>query len=374
MAASGIRRIGAIGAIVTLIAVLVLALPAGVGARPDRGGTAKLTPVKLLVDFFPVGLHAPIFAAMAEKYFAQQGLEVSLEFSPTAASVQNLIAGKGDIAYAPAVNFLLARLRTGVALKSLYTYQQTNPMAVLALASSGISKLSDLKGKTIVDFAGSATQIVFPVVLRRNHIDQSSIGMRLVAPQARVPALLAHQADAMLAFWPDNTPLVQSLCSCTVNVIKFDDNGVHQFGNGFVATPDFIAKNPGVLRGFFKAITKGALFAQANPEKAIDDEIATIGATATGNRAVQVQVVKNLSLQLRSATSKKLNLPLGRTARGDWLATIGGFVAGGALQFSGSDVPGVYTNEFVPCYTGKTAATIKFVTCPKTFVKPKPKR
>ncbi len=356
------RRLGLLGALAALT-VAVLSMPSGVAAKYDRS-SATLTKVKLLVDFFPGAINGPTFAAIGEGYFKEQGLDVELEFSPTAASTQNLVAGKGDIAYAPSANFLAFRQRSGVKLKSLYAYQQTSPMAVLSLAKSGITKLGDLKGKTVVDFAGSATQIVWPVLLKRNKMSPSDVSMRLTDPASRIKALLAGQADAMLAFWPDNGPLLQSVCNCDVNVIKFDDYRVHHLGNGFAATPDFIAKNPGLLKRFFKAITKGALFAQRNQAKTVDDMIGIVGATAAGDRNVGIATLKNLITQYRSPTNKRLGLPMGAYARGDWMATLGLFVSGGTVQ--AEDVNGLYTNAFVPCYTGTNITNIKFVTCPKT--------
>jgi NitT/TauT family transport system substrate-binding protein len=367
--ASSIKGAGPFGALLALVAVVVLALPAVAGARVDQGGASKLTQVKLLIDFFPGAINGPTFAAIGEGYFADQGLEVSVEFSPTAASTQNLVAGKGDIAYAPSANFLSYRQRSGVPLKSLYAYQQTSPMAIISLQKSGITKLTDLRGKTIVDFAGSATQIAWPVLLRRNKIDPSSITMQLTDPASRIKSLLAGQVDAMLAFWPDNGPLVESVCNCAVNVIKFDDYGVHHLGNGFATTPDYIKQNPALLRRFFKAVTKGALFAQRNQAKTVDDMIQVVGATAAGDRNVGIATLKNLITQYQSPTSKRLKLPMGAYALADWKATIGLLVSGGAAQAE-RNVSDVYSNEFVPCYT-TSGTNVKFVACPKKPTKKK---
>lgn len=334
-------------------------VPQGAGndAKP-----AEVQKVKLLVDFFPGAINGPIFAALGQGFFEDEGLDVSLEFNPTAGATQALVGNKGDIAYTPAVNLLSFGEKSSTKLKAMYAYQRTSPMAILAPAESGITELSDLKGKTVVDFAGSATQFLFPVLMERNGMSKDDVKMRLVDPASRIKSMLAGQADAMLGFWPDNAPLLENVCKCEVNVIKFEDYGIHHLGNGFSTKVDFMAENPDLLKGFFRAVTKGAMFAAENAEQTVADMVGAVGADAAGEKEVGIGTLANLITQYRSPASEAQDLPLGAYAQEDWQDTVDLLTEAGSIK-PVADISEIYTNEFVPCYEGSTVSDVKFVDC-----------
>src|SRR3974390_3536723 len=89
------------------VAALAAGLPGIVAAQPAAQAPTK---VVLSLDFIPLGRHAPWYAALAEGYFAQEGLDVAIIPSQgTAQTIQAVEAGTANIAFVDVPSVVIAR-------------------------------------------------------------------------------------------------------------------------------------------------------------------------------------------------------------------------------------------------------------------------
>jgi NitT/TauT family transport system substrate-binding protein len=314
-------------------------------SAPTAAPSAKTQKVNLLIDFFPNGNHALFYVARDKGYFAKEGLDVNIKHILGGAEVaKSVIAGKAQFGYADLATMAVARSKQQADVRAVMGIQQETPMAILSRADEGIKAPADLAGKKVVDFAGSSTQIVWPVFLRENGLKKDDVELQLVDPGSRLSLAIQGKADAAILFFSDNLPTMRAQCKCEVNAIPWKDNGIDTLSNGIIASEEYIAANPDTIKGFVRALQSAMTFAGENPEEAAD--IIMKAQPDLGNdKAVVAETVKNAFSLAR--TEHNQDKPLGYMAPEDWDATLALMVAAGQMDAAG-DPSQYFTNEFVP--------------------------
>jgi NitT/TauT family transport system substrate-binding protein len=73
-------------------------------------------------------------------------------------------------------------------------------------------------------------------------------------------------------------------------------HGLTLYSNGIVATEDYLAKNPDVVKRFVRASLRGWQFALKNPKKAIEDEVKFVPSLDPAKSVAEIAVVKDLAV------------------------------------------------------------------------------
>ena len=109
---------------------------------------AELRPVTLLLGFRPDVQFAPFYVAQQEGFYADAGLEVTIEHQP-APDVQRLVAsGDAEFGVADATDVMIARTQE-IPIKYVSTLYQVFPVAVIGAAADVPSEPSGLAGMSI---------------------------------------------------------------------------------------------------------------------------------------------------------------------------------------------------------------------------------
>src|SRR5215475_5585213 len=107
------EREQAMGSWIRSIAIALCGAVLAAGASvPLAAQPAAPTPIKVAfsLDFIPLGRHAPWYAALAEGYFAKEGLDVSIiPAQGTAQVVQAVEAGTAQIGFVDVPSVVIAR-------------------------------------------------------------------------------------------------------------------------------------------------------------------------------------------------------------------------------------------------------------------------
>src|SRR6516164_3858234 len=115
-----------------LAALLLLAQALASTSMAQDKPAAK---VVLSLDFIPLGRHAPWYAALAEGYFRDEGLDVSIIPSQgTAQTIQAVESGTANIAVVDVPSVILARAN-GSRLRMVAVNYQKAPYAIFSLAN-----------------------------------------------------------------------------------------------------------------------------------------------------------------------------------------------------------------------------------------------
>src|SRR6266852_5519308 len=164
-------------------------------------GTAQdKPPVKVIfsLDFIPLGRHAPWYAALAEGYFKEEGLDVSIIPSQgTAQTIQAVEAGTANIAFVDVPSVALARAN-GSKLKMVAVNYQKAPYAIFSWSNGGnVTQPKQLEGLTLGSGAGSFTPKVIEGFMAQQGLDPTKLKIANIAPPARASALLSRQVPAI---------------------------------------------------------------------------------------------------------------------------------------------------------------------------------
>src|SRR5690349_11403510 len=139
-------------------AVLCSALFAGLLPTGGSAQTPAAAPTKVVfsLDFIPLGRHAPWYAALAEGYFAKEGLDVSIiPAQGTAQVVQAVEAGTADIGFVDVPSVVIARA-SGADLRMVAVNYAKAPYAIFSLANgANVTQPRQLEGLNLGSGAGS---------------------------------------------------------------------------------------------------------------------------------------------------------------------------------------------------------------------------
>lgn len=222
-----------------------------------------LKPVKFSLDWTLQGNHAIWGLALKNKHFEENGLKVTMDRGyGSGDTIVKVAAGAYDIGFTD-VNSLIKFNAENPDRHLIAFYQvfDKTPNSIITLKKSGIAKPADLAGKKVGAPESDSSRMMFGAFAKANSIEPASINWVTMAPNLRETMLVQGQVDAISGF---SSTSVFNLISAGVPqhdivVLGYADNGLDLYGSVLVATPDYIAKNPEIIKGFVKASIAGTI-------------------------------------------------------------------------------------------------------------------
>ncbi|GAB3462715.1 ABC transporter substrate-binding protein [Actinophytocola sediminis] len=253
--------------LIGLLAAMLVATLTACGGAASGGDSTKLK-VAVTTPTWNAGF-ATFLLSQAEGYFADEGIEVEFTLPPSGTqAAQQVIAGGADIALVTPEPVIIGATK-GTDLTYFASYYGDWIYGLAALDGSGISKVSDLKGKRIgvtnVSSSGATFARVALQLAGLSEDDATLVPIGVGAQQ--VTAINDGQVDA-LALWDTQYQLVKN-AGITITELPVAEM-TDMFGGGFVARKSRLAEDSEAFVKFGRAFAKGVVYAQANPEAAID--------------------------------------------------------------------------------------------------------
>lgn len=272
--------------------VASVAIPASAQPKP-------LTKVVFSLDFIPLGRHAPWYAALAEGYFKNAGLDVTIIPSQgTAQTVQAVQAGTANLGFVDLPSIALARAN-GSTLKLVAVNYQKAPYAVFSLdPGANVTKPKQLEGLTLGSGSGSSTPKIIRGFMAQHGLNPDTLKVVDVAPPARASTLLARKVPA-IEFFVMAKPGLEAAAKdshARLRTFLMSDFGLELYSNGIAATDEYLRKNPDVVKRFVAAALKGWRFALEHPDKAAQDEIKYVPSLKPGVIKAELAVVRGLAV------------------------------------------------------------------------------
>lgn len=238
------------------------------------GADGSLTPVSFQLNFTAGGYNSGFALALQEGIYKEAGLNVTIVKGQGSGTTAKLVAsGQAGLAYADAVS-VMQLIAKGAPIKILSTIYQSAPNAVTALKSSGITKFSDLKGKTIANPTGETPTAIFPILLAAQGMTEADVKLTPMPGTSMPAALLQHQVDAILGSTDGYNLILQEQGGDLVT-FPFADYGVGTVSTSIIASDSFLANNGPMVKCFIEASLKGWDQAIKDRKMAIADLIKT---------------------------------------------------------------------------------------------------
>jgi NitT/TauT family transport system substrate-binding protein len=284
------------GLVLTALSALTLvsALP-----RQAAADDKPLTKITFSLDFIPLGRHAPWYAAIAEGYYKEEGLDVSIIPSQgTAQTIQAIEAGTAQIGFTDVPSLVLARAN-GAKVKMVAVNYEKAPYAIFSLnTGANVTQAKQLEGLTLGSGAGSFTPKVIAGFMAQHGLDPKKLTISNVTPPARATALISGQVPA-IEFFVMSKPGLEAAAKAKgaeLRTFLLADHGLTLYSNGIVATEDYLTRNRDIVKRFVHASLRGWQFALKNPKKAVEDQIKFVPSLDLAKSVAEIEVVKGLAV------------------------------------------------------------------------------
>ena len=256
-------------------------------------GALAQTAIKFALDWRFEGPAAPYFVAIDQGYYADEGLDVSID--PGSGSVEGInrvASGAYQLGFADINSLVKFRDNPANApLQAVQMVYDTPAFAIITMKRTGISGPKDLEGKILGAPAPDGAYAQWPIFVAANGIEASKVKIENVGFPVREPMLVKGDVDAITGFW------FSSYMNLKANGAKDDDivvmlmkdYGVDLYGNVIIVNPEFAKSNTDAVKGFVKATIRGIQETIRNPEAAID---ALLKRNQIANKAVELERLK----------------------------------------------------------------------------------
>jgi NitT/TauT family transport system substrate-binding protein len=318
---------------------LLLAAVVSGAALAAANAAMAATAVTFQLNWVAGGPNAGFAAAVAEGFYKEAGLDVTLVQGNGSGNTAQLVAnGRAQIAYADAVavSQLIAK---GAPMKIVSTIYQSNPNEVSALKKTGIKSIKDLKGRKVGVPSGSSQTTMLPLFLKANNLSEADVNLINMPATSMVPALLQGQVDAILGSFVAYQIQLEAQGAELV-YFMFAELGVPSVSTSIFASDSYIKENPDVVKKFIAASLKGWSFAIDNPEKAVKDLKSVFPEMNEKLAAQELAAIKPLFC---SGGAKYI----GKAEDALWVKTQD-LLSEVKLLPAGQDPKSYYTNEFLP--------------------------
>jgi putative hydroxymethylpyrimidine transport system substrate-binding protein len=258
-------------AVALLAAALALVGSAGCGGSGAEPGVPK--GATLVLDFVPNAVHSGIYAAQAEGFYRDAGVDLKVQAPGESTDAPKLLgAGKVEFAILDIHDLGIAREK-GIPLVGVMPIVQRPLAAILARADRGIASPKELEGKTVgVTGLPSDEAVVDSEVSAAggnpSQVEAVTIGFNAVS------ALAAGKVDAATGFWnAEGATLRQA--GVPIRVLKVDRYGAPPYPELVLTTTEKTLRGqPELVEDVVAATERGYRFTEANPEKALEDLLA----------------------------------------------------------------------------------------------------
>jgi NitT/TauT family transport system substrate-binding protein len=243
----------------------------GATAAADDGAA---TPVRLQLQWFAQAQFAGYYAAVAEGFYADEGLEVEiLEGAVDIVPQQVVATGGAEFGVAWVPKALVSNTEDAGLVNVAQVFQRSGTLMV-SWADSGIAEPADWAGRPVGNW-GFGNEYELTAAIEQEGVE----GVELVAQNFDMEALLNREIDAAQAMtYNEYAQLLETVDPETgelyqpedFTVIDFNDVGTAMLQDALWVTEDYAAENGDTIEAFLRATFRGWAFCRDEPDTCVD--------------------------------------------------------------------------------------------------------
>jgi len=316
-------------------AVLALMTCAG-SALAQNAPTSGVT---LRLDFSINGKHAPFLLGVEKGFYAEQGIDLTVEEGRGSLAAVQLVANKSNLFGFADSTAMITVAAAGAAVESVGVIQQRSP--IVAISFKPLKQPTDLYGMNVgLNPVGVGS--LWEAFLAHNNLDVSKINVVTMDGAAILPALIAGRLDASIGLVNTEGAAAPLLAGKEPNLLYFADFGTNALSHGIVVHRDTIAQHGDLVRRFMAATINTWDYAVGHEAEAID---ALLKKFPDAKKNIVTRQFE-LTIPLLHTESTK-GRPTGFIAEQDINATLDILTKFGGLKSRPSPAD-VFTNDFLP--------------------------
>ncbi len=243
----------------------------GTGTQPFHcavpGGAApqKLTTMTLALDWTPNTNHTGIYIALAQGWYRAEGIDLKLlPYSANVSPDVLVSTGKADVGVS-STEGIVADAAVGQPVVSIAAIIQHNTSALVTLASSGLTRPSDLDGKIYGGFGAPYESAVVGEIIQKDGGKGQFKNVTLSVDAMQ--ALESHRIDFVWVF--EGWEIIQAQREgVKLNVFPITNYGVADYYTpNLIASPAEIQQKPDLLHKFMTATACGYEYARTHVQQ-----------------------------------------------------------------------------------------------------------
>lgn len=240
---------------------LLLALAALlISVSPVRA--EKLT---VLLDWFVNPDHAPLYVALEKGFFARRGLDVELIAPSNPNDPPKLVAaGQADIAVSYQHQHQM-QVSEGLPLTRIATLIATPLNSLVVLGDSKITRIADLKGKTIGYSVGGFETALLKVMLEQDGLSLDDVKL-INVNFSLSPSLFTGQTDGVIGAFRNFELNQMDIEGRPGKAFFVEEHGVPAYDELILVAATKNVRDP-KLRAFVDAVEEGVQFLVNHPEE-----------------------------------------------------------------------------------------------------------
>ncbi len=307
-------------------------------AASNNTGTDAPVPITLAMGYIPNVQFTPFYVALEKGYFAEEGIDLTLDYGIENDLIELVAANQLQFAIASGDQVLLGR--TGERpIKYVANWYRRFPVAVTSI-NYDLTDLKTLEGKTVgLPGLYGANYIGWLGLAHATALDTDSITLEAIGFN-QIPVVAEGKVDAAVVY-AMNEPLQLASEGYTVSTVLVADH-IDLVANGLITNDKTIQDNPDLVRKMIRAMLRGIQDTLDDPDGAFTiTRLDKYGTGISDDTADAQRAVLAASLDFWR------NDRLGFLPDSAW-QTSQQFMVDAKLLPTAIPLTDVYTNDFLP--------------------------
>ncbi len=294
--------------------------------------------VKVSMGYIPNVQYAPWYVGMEKGFFAEEGIQLVLDYSLETDGAELVAAGKDDFGIATG-DFIIGARVNSRPLVAVSRWYNAIPAAIFSLKDKNITKPADLVGKTLgIPGAYGVNYECTLAMLSKNNIDTKSLTITTIG-YTQIAAVSGGQVDAATGY-SMNEPLTLIAQGKDVNIIE-TGQWCPVAPIGLYTNENMVKTNPDLVQKMVRAMLRSVKATVDDPAFALEATIRAVQFSGGQNReGTKASLAK--CIEFWTTTDK-----YGLYTQDQWAATQDFLVSIGQLDKAKViDVSTAFTNQF----------------------------
>lgn len=243
----------------TCLPFLLIALLAGAITGCGSGAqTTQQKQITQVLDWFVQPTHGGLFAAQAQSYYKDAGLDVTIQpGGPQVSSIQIVAAGKADFGMQSADALLIARDQ-GIPVVAVAAFLQKGPSALFFHKEDSIKDFADLNNRKVY----AALSAPYWEYLKKSYKLQHVQEMQFTGQYAN----FVNDPKAVTQGYVTNTPADLGKQGVEVNHLLVADSGYNPYYSVIFTSESYLKEHPEEVKAYVQASLKGWEYYKENNE------------------------------------------------------------------------------------------------------------
>jgi NitT/TauT family transport system substrate-binding protein len=248
-----------------ILAAILAASYAWMARTPPEQSAGPPEPITIAANTRYAGTGL-VFAGQMKGYFANEGLNVTLQpYTTGKSALDAVVEGRADLATVAdiPIMFAVTKGQPVSVVATIFTVEK-DP-GIIGRRDKGILTLASLKGKRIGVTLGTSGHFVLDTFLIRQKLSTDDVTLRDLQPEELSEALAKGEVDAIATWEPYLGALRTQLGE---NGMIFYGDGIYELAFNIAGRRDYVVSHPGTIKKLLRALVHAERFCEEEPDAA----------------------------------------------------------------------------------------------------------